>query len=301
MLFPTLKELIRLKNAVTASGALHASSNTRMQGDYTSIFHGLGVEFETVRPYVIGDDVRYIDWRVTARSGKPHIKTFKAECDRNVLIVVDANAYMRFGTRGTFKSVQAARVAALLSWKSLQLQDRVGGLIFGDIAKGMQYFKPTKHEHAVLRMLQTLCQPQVDVHAPVNIANALQHAAQMITPQSLVFVISDFSCDDLAAIEKSLLMLRRKCTLVLLPVHDPSDSEIPALGPLVLTNALQKTLINTDDANARQAYNAAWQNYNENLTKISKKLKAPLIWIQTFMDPVKSLFVMQQAVRAWKI
>src|SRR5579872_36603 len=128
MLFPTLKELIKLKNVAANTGAMHGNSNTRTQGDYTSIFHGLGVEFETVRPYVIGDDVRYIDWRVTARIGKPQVKTFRAECDRNVLVLVDANAYMRFGTRGTFKSVQAAKAAALLSWKSLQLQDRVGGL-----------------------------------------------------------------------------------------------------------------------------------------------------------------------------
>src|SRR5581483_6122219 len=109
MLFPDLKELIKLKTTSGVAKVLQDRANNRTHGDYTSLFHGLGVEFETVRPYVIGDDVRYIDWRVTARSGKPQVKTFRAECDRNVLVIVDANAYMRFGTRGTFKSIQAAR------------------------------------------------------------------------------------------------------------------------------------------------------------------------------------------------
>src|SRR5579871_3200956 len=133
MLFPELRELVKLKAVAGVSNLLQDRTGNRTHGDYASLFHGLGVEFETVRPYVIGDDVRYIDWRVTARSGKPHIKTFRAECDRNVLVVVDANAYMRFGTRNTFKSVQAAKTAALLCWKSLQQQDRVGGAVFGDI------------------------------------------------------------------------------------------------------------------------------------------------------------------------
>ncbi len=301
MLFPSFKDLIRLKNAISGSSSLNAKSSSRIQGDYTSIFHGLGVEFETVRPYVIGDDVRYIDWRVTARIGKPQVKTFRAECDRNVLIIVDANSYMRFGTRGTFKSVQAAKAAALLSWKSLQQQDRVGGLVFGDIAGGMQYFKPAKHDTAVLRMLRVLCQQQVDVHEPVQIAHALQHAAQVITPQSLVFVISDFSCEDMQKLEKAILMLRRKCTLVLLPVHDPADRELPSIGPLILEDGVQKYAFNTDDMQAQQAYTAEWEKYKSNISNISKKIKAPLIWLATYSDPVKSLFVMPEAIRAWKI
>ncbi|HSX20675.1 MAG TPA: DUF58 domain-containing protein, partial [Gammaproteobacteria bacterium] len=205
MLFPTLQDLIKLRNAVSTTGVQQQRANSRAHGDYTSLFHGLGVEFETVRPYVIGDDVRYIDWRVTARIGKPQVKTFRAECDRNVLIVVDANAYMRFGTRVTFKSVQAAKTAALLCWKSLQQQDRVGGLIFGDVANGMQYFKPAKTESTVLRMLKLLCDTKTDVHEPVALSVALNHAAKILTPQSLVFVISDFSYDSMAAIEKSLI------------------------------------------------------------------------------------------------
>lgn len=300
MLFPVLKDLIKLKTVIGAGSILQDRANNRTHGGYTSLFHGLGVEFETVRPYVIGDDVRHIDWRVTARIGKPHVKTFRAECDRNVLVVVDANAYMRFGTRGTFKSVQAAKTAAILCWKSLQLQDRIGGLVFGDTNNGMQYFKPSKHDSSVLRLLKTLCSKETNVHVPVPISVALNHTAKVVTPQTLVFIISDFSCDDMNAIEKALVALRKKCTVILLPVHDPADSDIPPIGAVVFANGLQDLVINTNDAKARKKYQAAWRTYSEHLAKLSKKIKAPLIWIETMIDPNKTLLATSGSVRAWK-
>lgn len=300
MLFPVLKDLIKLKTAVNAAGVVQKRAGNTTHGDYTSLFHGIGVEFETVRQYVVGDDVRHIDWRVTARSGKPHIKTYRAECDRNVFVVVDANAYMRFGTRNTFKSVQAAKVAALLCWKSLQLQDRIGGLIFGDVPKGMQYFKPSKSDNVILRMLKLLCSPETAVHVPVTISDALQQVAKVITPQSLVLVISDFSFDDAMAIEKALITLRKNCTLMLLPVCDPADKDIPAMGPIIFNHGGQDMVINTDDPQARKKYNAAWQDYQQRMTHIGKKLKAPLLWIETISDPIKALFAMSGTVTAWK-
>ncbi len=300
MLFPNLKELIRLKSILGSTEILRDRTNNRMQGDYSSLFHGLGVEFETVRPYVIGDDVRYIDWRVTARIGKPQVKTFRAECDRNVLVVVDANAYMRFGTRVTFKSVQAAKAAALFCWQSLQQQDRVGGLIFGDIANGMQYFKPDKTKNSVLRMLKLLCNEQVDQHAMVSLPSALIHLAQVATPQSLVFVLSDFSMANMNELEKALLALRKKCTLVLLPVHDPADKDIPAVGSLMFADNGTGVEINTDNAQARKNYQQAWQDYSEKLIHTSKKLKAPLLWIETAVDPVRALYSRKGTVHPWK-
>jgi uncharacterized protein (DUF58 family) len=300
MLFPELKELIKLKAIVAASSAMQNKTGNRTQGDYASLFHGLGVEFETVRPYVIGDDVRYIDWRVTARIGKPQVKTFRAECDRNVLVVVDANAYMRFGTRGTFKSIQAAKTAALLCWKSLQQQDRVGGLLFGDIDKGIQYFNPVKNDQSILHMLKSLCNKKQGLHTEVSISDAVKHLVRVVKPQSLIFIISDFSYDDMQQIEKSLLMLRKKCTLVLLPVHDPADREIPAVGSIIFSSNAHKAVVNTNDLQARVNYQNAWQQYKNNLVHIGKKFKMPIMWIETVIDPVKSLFVMSGAGQTWK-
>lgn len=300
MLFPDLKQLINLRSALSSRNLNIARSQNRTQGDYTSLFHGLGVEFETVRPYVIGDDVRYIDWRVTARSGKPHVKTFRAESDRNVLIVVDANAYMRYGTRGTFKSIQAAKIAALLCWQSLQQQDRVGGLIFGDIEKGIQYFKPTKTDATSFKMLKTLCNQQINLHAEVSLSSALEHLKQVVTPQSLIFIISDFNSDSIKSIENSLLSLRKLSKVILLPIYDASDIDIPEIGNITFLHAGQRALINTNNPKARKAYTAAWEQFTQQLQQTSKKLKTPMLWIDTACDPVKRLFTNTGSLLTWK-
>ena len=114
-------------------------------GDYASPFRGQGLAFHEVREYRFGDDIRSIDWRVTARTDKPHVKVFTEERERTVILCIDANAAMRFGTRGTFKSVQAARAAALLGWQANGSNDRVGCIVFGDVPGGMQFFAPTDH------------------------------------------------------------------------------------------------------------------------------------------------------------
>jgi len=300
MLVPELKDLISLKTVISRRSLAPQQSSNRTQGDYASLFHGLGVEFETVRPYVIGDDVRYIDWRVTARIGKPHVKTFRAESDRNVLIVVDANAYMRFGTRGTFKSIQAAKAAALLSWQSVQQQDRVGGLVFGDIENGIQYFKPDKTDTSVLRLLKVLCTKHTNVHQPVTLALALSHLARVVVPQTLVFVLSDCSVATMPEMEKALIALRKKCKIILLPVYDPSDSDMPNIGPVIFDNGGQRQVINTDNAQARERYRAAWAGYKVNLVQIGKKLRIPLLWLETTFDPVKCLFTNTGSILTWK-
>ncbi len=300
MLFPELKELFKLRALVGSTELLRDSTSNRMHGNYASLFHGLGVEFETVRPYVIGDDVRYIDWRVTARIGKPQVKTFRAECDRNVLVVVDANAYMRFGTRVTFKSVQAAKTAALLAWKSLQQQDRVGGVVFGDVINSWQYFKPAKSDSSVLRMFKLLCSKEINNHQQMSVATVLMHIAKITVPQSLVFIISDFSNEDMLELEKRLLALRKKCTVVLLPISDPADSVLPPVGMLTFASGMHTATFNTNDQKALKKYHAMWQNYCAQLTRLSKKFKIPMLWIDTMTDPVKILFNISSAVQSWK-
>ena len=300
MLYPELRELLKLKTTVTYGNLQFDKSSNRTQGDYASLFHGLGVEFETVRPYVVGDDVRYIDWRVTARIGKPQVKTFRAESDRNVLLVIDANAYMRFGTRVTFKSIQAAKIAALLCWRSMQQQDRVGGLVFGDIPNGIQYFKPTKTDGSILQLLKTLCNTKTDNHAPVPLVAALKQLQPVVTPQSLIFIISDFSLQPINELEKAILNLRQKCKIVLLPVHDPADRDIPDIGQIVFSDGQQQELLNTNNRRARKIYNNLWQNYVTALQQLAKKINVPLLWVETTLDPAKCLFSKTGSILKWK-
>ncbi len=285
MIFPNFSELIKLKNVVAQTTFMQKNTNNNMHGNYTSLFHGLGVEFETVRPYVIGDDVRYIDWRVSARSGATHVKTFRAECDRNVMIAVDANAYMRFGTRNTFKSIQAAKVAALLAWKSLQLRDRVGRFVFGYVADGIQFFNPTKHDSATLRLLKNLCSENIDLHPPVTPSTALQQATKILTSQTLLFIISDFSMDNLDELKRTLLNIRKKCNVVLLPVYDPADSVIPAIGSIIFSNNHANSMINTNNTKAAEIYKSKWNEYSKNIEYLSKTLKSPLVWVTTDTEP----------------
>lgn len=292
MLYPELAELIKLKSTVqhAIAGARYQHYN-RTQGDYTSILHGLGVEFETIRPYVVGDDVRYIDWRTTARIGKPQVKTFRAECDRNVLIVVDANAYMRFGTQGTFKSIQAARAAAIMSWVSLLQQDRVGSLVFGDIPSGIQFFKTSKSHNSILRMLRLLCSKEINQHSPVPMSQALTNLKSIVKPQSVLIIIGDFSMEPLDDLQKSLVGLRKICNLMLFSVYDPADTIIPDTGTLICSNDKDQTIIYTANGKSRQIYQKLWNDHKNGLEKLTKKLQIPMVWLETTMDPVRRIWM----------
>src|SRR5271156_6307745 len=135
MLYPDFNELMQLGQKASrlqiVSGRRSMAAGS---GDYASPFRGQGLSFHEVREYRFGDDIRSIDWRVTARTDKPYVKVFTEERERTVILCVDTNAAMRFGTRGTFKSVQAARAAALLGSQASSSNDRVGCLLFGDVS-----------------------------------------------------------------------------------------------------------------------------------------------------------------------
>src|SRR3984957_10208125 len=187
MLYPDFNELIQLEkksarlNITSGKKSVAASS-----GDYASPFRGQGLEFYEVREYRFGDDIRSIDWRVTARTDKPYVKVFTEERERTVIICIDANAAMRFGTRGTFKSVQAARAAALLGWQANHSNDRVGCLVFGDVVDGVQFFAPARSRQALWQTLKLLSRATRDVHkTPVPVETALKHLERVAPTGSL--------------------------------------------------------------------------------------------------------------------
>jgi uncharacterized protein (DUF58 family) len=145
MLYPDFNELVSLGHKASRLQLVSGLQSTAASsGNYASPFRGQGLAFHEVREYRFGDDIRSIDWRVTARTNKPHLKVFTEERERTVILCIDANAAMRFGTRGTFKSVQAARAAALLGWHANVSNDRVGCIVFGDVPDGLQFFRPTR-------------------------------------------------------------------------------------------------------------------------------------------------------------
>ncbi len=290
MLFPELEELLAYRQQVHRLAKGSRYQNNKTHGDYTSILHGIGVEFETLRPYVVGDDLRYIDWRTSARVGKPQIKTFRSECDRNVLIVTDANAYMRFGTRKTFKSIQAARVTALMSWASLEEKDRVGGLVYGDVLNGMQYFKPQSSRNSILKMLDILCSKDIDKNVSVSLPQALDKLLYVLTPQSAVIIVADFSMCEISEITKTLISIKRLANVMLVPIYDAADEYLPDVATLKLTHNHHSQIIYKANKKAKNKYHQLWTSYRKELDSLAKKLHIKVLWLRTDEDPVKKIW-----------
>lgn len=287
---PRLDELLELRHQAHTLGiASHHLVNSSFSGLYASVFRGQGLNFEEVREYREGDDIRNMDWKVTARTGEAHLKVFREERERSVMLCVDQGAHMQFGTRKTFKSVQAARAAALLGWAANGLHDRVGGLLFG--ADDRHYFRPTKDRRALWQLLRALTTPVRSSREspPELLEEILRQAATGVGTGGLVFVIADFNRPHKALV-KGLTQLRQKHAVVLVPVDDAADSAIPAMGDVLFRAPDGQLLsVNTDDAGGRQAYHDAWVERREALMRTAHGAGCALIPLSTAEDVHTSL------------
>jgi uncharacterized protein (DUF58 family) len=189
---------------------------------------------------------------------------------------------MVFGTRGTFKTVQAARAAALIGWAASRLNDRVGGMAFGDPQVGLQHFRPARGRRALWQLLRTLTVTASEQEASIDcLAGALQRATRGVPTGSLVFVIADLN-REVRDLERVLGNLVQRNSVVLLPVDDPADWEIPPMGPMTFTGS-DGTLIeiDTDDIGAQREYRTAWHRRRETLKAIAHRLNIVLMPIRT--------------------
>ena len=204
-------------------------------GSYLSPFKGRGMEFDEVRPYMPGDDVRTLDWRVTARTGRPHTKLFREERDRAVLLFLDLRPAMFFATRGAFKAVRVAQAAALLGWSALHHGDRLGGMFFG--IGSHHELRPRHGRGALMHFINRLTADPVwhtRAHTHADLAahalhDALARMRRVAPPGSLLFLLSDFSHLDTRC-EVHLTYLARHNDLVLIFSYDPLEQELPARG-----------------------------------------------------------------------
>jgi uncharacterized protein (DUF58 family) len=282
-LYPRLDDLLELRHQAHTLGlpSRHLV-NSSFAGLYASVFRGAGVNFEEVREYAEGDDIRYMDWKVTARINEPHLKVFREERERSVMLCVDKGPHMSFGTRGTFKSVQAARAAALIGWAASRLNDRVGGLVFGDPIAGLQHFRPARGRRALWQLLRALTVPGAEKEASIDcLGMALRRATSGIPTGSLVFIIADLNRDPLE-LEPILGTLIQRNGVALIPVDDPADWEIPAMGLTTFTGT-DGTLIeiDTDDPQARLEYLETWKERRTILRAMSYRLGVPLLPVRT--------------------
>ena len=288
---PRLDELLELRHQAHTLGlASHHLVNTTFSGLYASVFRGQGLNFEEVREYREGDDIRNMDWKVTARTNEPHLKVYREERERSVVLCVDHGPHMFFGTRGTFKSVQAARAAALLGWAANSVNDRVGGMLFGDADTGLVHFQPTKDKRAVWRLLKEMANPVRRAQHGIDCIDlVLKRAGRGSGTGSLIFVIGDFN-RDLQGLDKTLGQVCQKHSVVLIPVDDPADREIPSVGRALFRDAEGRMVeIDTDDAEGQRAFRERWEARRANLIMLASRLGVAVIPVQTSDDVHHSL------------
>ncbi len=290
-LYPRLDDLLELRHATHTLGlSSRHLVNSTFSGLYASVFRGAGVNFEEVREYREGDDIRNMDWKVTARTNSPHLKVYREERERSVVLCVDKGPHMGFGTRGTFKNIQAARAAALIGWAASRMHDRVGGIAFGDYSAGLQHFRPVRGRQSLWRLLRTLAEPGPESARSIDcLAGALQRAATGLPSGSLMFVIADLN-REVMSLEHILGDLMQRHTLVLIPVDDPADWEIPDMGRVTFSSTDGELVeLDTSDAKAREAYARDWQQRRNTLLSIIHRLGLFYVPVRTDEDIHKTL------------
>lgn len=303
LVFISTHQLIQLRHEAHSLPLKAAKVRALQTGQYYSPFRGRGMEFDEVRLYQPGDDVRTLDWRVTARTGKAHTKLFREERERNVYVWVDFRSPMFFATRGIFKSVLAAKLAALLAWSAHHQRDRVGGLLFSD----QQHFelKPRGGKSGVLHLLKLLSQmssgmtkksaehtKQTDNEQETEQAQAsyqaLSRLRRVVKPGSLIFLISDFrGFGDQT--EKVLTQISRHNDVVMMFIHDPLEQELPDEGIYRIGDGENVVPIDTSSPVMRVDYHDSFVEKETRLESVCKRHSLSFISLSTQDELISSL------------
>ncbi len=261
-----------------------------MTGAHGSRFRGRGMEFAESRIYQPGDDVRSIDWRVTARTGRPHTKLFQEERERPVILLVDLSASMFFGTRTAYKSVLAAETAALIAWAAMHGGDRVGALVAG--RSHHLELEPVSGRRGVLRVLRALAalsrQASNGEEQQIKLCDSLLRARHVARPGSLLVVISDFyDLDEEAA--GHLSRMRQHNDMLACWIHDRLEIEPPPPGRYGVSDGWQTATLDTVSRRARARYAASFGARFEQLRATLGRLAIPLLPIATGDDVAETL------------
>jgi uncharacterized protein (DUF58 family) len=262
--------------------------NNVLAGAYSSSFKGQGMEFAEVREYIPGDEIRSIDWNVTARHGTPYIKKFVEERELTVILVVDASSSGDFGSQGEMKGEVMATLSALLAFSATRNNDRVGLLIFTSQVE--MYIPPKKGRKHVLRVIRELLyfKPR---ERGTNLALALEYLNKILNRRAVVFVVSDFATGDF---EKPIKAMMRKHDGVAITVWDPREREMPDVGFLELEDAEtgEVILVDTADEEFRRTFKKEAQKESSLLKRMFRKLRIDFVEIvirEKYDDTVQPL------------
>ncbi len=269
----------------------------QLAGDYHSTFKGQGVEFDEVRPYIAGDDVRTIDWNVTARTGVPYIKRYSEERELTILFMVDVSGSQSYGSRTRSKMELAAEVTALLALTAIRNQDKIGLVLFSD--KIVKYIPPRKGRDSVMRLVREVLAAEDEAKGGTDIEGALKFLNGVQKRRAVVFLVSDFiegggkREDD--GLEKLLRATARHHDVICVPVSDPAESALPDVGLVELEDSEtgELMLVDTSSAKVRGAFAAQAESDREELTKFFRKTGIDTLEIATdrpYIDGVRALF-----------
>ncbi|MBD3402510.1 DUF58 domain-containing protein [candidate division GN15 bacterium] len=267
--------------------------NDLFSGEYHSTFKGQGMEFEEVREYIPGDDIRLIDWNVTARTGFPHVKKFREERELSVVLLVDASSSGQFGTRERFKSETAAELCALLAFSAIKNNDKVGLIIFTDSIE--KFVPPKKGRAHVLRLIREILafQPR---GIGTDIAGALEYLSRVIKRKSVVFLISDFLNE---GYKKPLQIANNKHDIIAMKITDPRETVFDNVGLLELEDAEtgEVYVVDTGSKEFRREFQARAQEDLINLKREFQLINMDFINIRTdrsYIVPLINFFKMRE-------
>lgn len=260
--------------------------NDILAGQYESVFKGQGVEFSEVREYVPGDDIRLIDWNVTARSGHPFVKVLHEERELTVMLVVDASGSGRFGSVARFKNELAAELCAVLAFSAIKNNDKVGLIIFSDEVE--LYVPPSKGRKHVLRVIREVLYFKPKGRG-TNIPGALHFLNSVTRRRAVVFLVSDFMADDY---ENELRVANRRHDLIAVTVTDPRELTLADTGlvSFVDLESGKETLVNTRDKRIRNEYAKAGQYRIERRKQILQRTGVDAINVTTDQPYAQEIF-----------
>ena len=268
-----------------------------LAGDYHSTFKGQGVEFDEVRPYAVGDDVRSIDWNVTARTGVPYIKRYSEERELTILFLVDVSGSQSYGSVRRSKAELAAEVTALLALTAIRNQDKIGLVLFSD--RIVKYIPPRKGRDSVMRLVREVLAAEDEAEGGTDIEGALRFLNGVQKRRAVVFLVSDFMLEhgaaDAESFERLLRTTARRHDVVCVPVTDPAERELPDVGLVEMedpeTGGL--VLVDTSSHSVRKAFAERAAAEDEALTTFFRKTGIDTLPVDTarpYIDEVRALF-----------
>jgi len=276
------RQLIKLRYAARElTNFPKMQAKQMLAGGHRSHFRGRGMDFDQVRLYQPGDDVRSIDWRVTARTQTPHTKVFIEERERPIVIISDLRRSMFFGSQ-RLKSVVACEISAALAWAGLSINDRIGGVIFGP--QQQLEIKPKRSHHAALQYIhglqsfsEALLKPEQE---SLNLDTILEESRRFALPGSTVFIVSDF-LDLNAQCEPHLFALAKHCNINFCHVYDDLEKHLPEPALYPVGNGERQAILNTSSDKLRQSFTQQFTDREQLLLKLAEQLSAGLLAFNT--------------------